>query len=96
VESCYASFSVARDTPLTVFHKMLRTFTTEAPFFSVAGDTPLTVFHKMLRTFTTEAPFFSVARHTPLFCFAKCCGLSLLRRHFFQYYPDNNWVIALL
>jgi hypothetical protein len=30
-------------------------------------------------------------------CFAKCCGLSLLlRRHFFQYYPNNNWVIALL
>jgi hypothetical protein len=53
-------------------------------------------FHKMLRTFTTEAPFFSVARHTPLFFFAKCCGLSLLRRHCFQYYPNNNWVIALL
>jgi hypothetical protein len=28
-------FSVARHTPLTVFHKMFRTFTTEAPFFSV-------------------------------------------------------------
>ncbi len=44
----------------TFFHKMLRTFTTEAPFFSVARDTPLTIFHKMLRIFTTEAPFFSV------------------------------------
>jgi hypothetical protein len=26
-------------TPLTVFHKMLRTFGTEAPFFSVARHT---------------------------------------------------------
>ena len=71
------------------FHKMLRTFTTEAPFFSVARHTPLTVFHNMLRTSTTESPFFSVARDIPLFLFAKCCGLSLLRRHFFQYYPNK-------
>jgi hypothetical protein len=36
------------------FYKMLRTFTTDAPFFPVARDTPLTFFHKMLQTFTTE------------------------------------------
>ena len=29
-------FSIGCDMPLTFFHKMLRTFTTEAPFFSVA------------------------------------------------------------
>jgi hypothetical protein len=54
-------FSVARHTPLTFFHKILRIFTTEASLFSVARlprHTPLTFFHKILRIFTTEASFF--------------------------------------
>jgi hypothetical protein len=80
---------------------MLRTFITgtEAPFFSVDRHTPLTVFHKMLRTFTTEAPIFSVARDIPLFfnfLLQNVADFHYLNAIFFQYYPNNNWVIALL
>jgi hypothetical protein len=70
-EAFFSVGALARDIPLTFFHKMLRTFFTEA-FFSVGAlarvprDIPLTFFHKMLRTFTTEAPIFSVARDTIL------------------------------
>ena len=77
------------------FHKMLRTFTTEAPFFSVDRDTPLTVFHKMLRTFTTEAPFFSVARDTPLTIFHKMLRTFTTEAPFFSVLPQQSGITGL-
>ena len=83
------------DIPLNLFHKTLRVLSSVRHFFSVAHDIPLTFFHKILRVLSSVRHFFSVAHDIPLIFFTKCCGLSLLRRHFDQYYPNNNCVVAL-